>query len=266
MSSTSTTTTTTTPITSTYRDVYFSAKYSELEEYLEAIANAPKIQDWVDKFLEKDQLTITGPIKVGYVKFFGPPLPERLGFLVCEIPCVNKADGFVIQANVVTIRGGAICVYIIITIEETGERFVLFVKQIRVAGFGDIIELVAGMLDHRTKKNQIMGPVMDEIREETGLDPKVDELVQLGPAFRTSIGLLDEEISPYLWEKTITKQAFEEMKTKIYGVDENEKIKIKFCPFEKIDEFLDLIGDCKADSAHRRVLAYMRMQSRDLGR
>jgi 8-oxo-dGTP pyrophosphatase MutT (NUDIX family) len=244
----------------TYNGIEFLAKYPEMESKLSAICKAPKVQKWIDRLLEKDELTVTS-IRVTDVDFFGPPVPERLGFVKCVVSCVNKMTNEPISSNIVLIRGDSVCVYIVVTIRETQEKYVLFVEQIRVAGHGYKIELPAGMLDDKVDDSEILGPVFKEIKEETGFVPKKNELIQLGSKVHLSIGLLDEGITGYLWETTIDKAEFNWIQNNIYGEDANEQIKLRFSQLDAMDEFLDSIGDAKAEFCHRRYLA--RLHSRD---
>lgn len=247
-------------IDTTYKGIRFIAKYPHLEDKLIAIVRAPKVKKWVDGFLEKNEL-MTTEIHVTDVDFFGPPVPERLGFMKCLVPCVNKATNEKIASNIVLIRGDSVCVYIIVTIQETGIQYVLFVKQVRTAGHGFKLELPAGMLDDTVEDSEILGPVFKEIKEETGLTPKKNELIQLGPKVYLSIGLLDEGITGYLWKTTVTMEEFYVMAQEIYGENANEQIRLEFCEVEKMDDFLDQIGDAKAEFCHRRYTALLRKEN-----
>ena len=240
----------------TYKGITFIAKYPEIESALMAISKAPKMQKWIDRLLEKNELSVT-TICVTDVDFFGPHVPERLGFVKCMVSCINKMTNEQVASNIVVIRGDSVCVYIVVTICETQQKYVLFVEQIRVAGHGYKIELPAGMLDDKVDDSEILGPVFKEIKEETGFVPKKNELVQLGSKVNLSIGLLDEGITGYLWETTIDMAEFDLIQTKIYGEDVNEQIKLVLTPFDVIDDFLDMIGDAKAEFCHRRYLAYL---------
>jgi hypothetical protein len=241
-----------------YRGIPFIARYIHLEDKLGAISNSPKVKKWIDRLLEKDELSVTS-ITVTDVDFFGPPLPERLGFVKCIVSCVNKVTNESVASNIVLIRGDSICVYIVVNMRNTGLKYVLFVEQIRVAGHGFKIELPAGMLDDKVDDSEILGPVFKEIKEETGFTPKKNELVQLGSKVNLSIGLLDEGITGYLWETSIDEEEFDSMKNKVYGENMNEQIKLRFVRFDSIDNFLDTIGDAKAEFCHRRYLSYLRL-------
>jgi hypothetical protein len=83
--------------------------------------------------------------------------------------------------------------------------------------------------------------------------------VQLGSKVNLSIGLLDEGITGYLWETTIDEEEFDSMKNKVYGENMNEQIKLRFVRFDSMDNFLDTIGDAKAEFCHRRYLSYLRL-------
>lgn len=233
----------------TYRGILFKAKYPHIEEHLAAIVAAPKVMKWIDRLLEKNELLVS-EILATDVNFFG----EHLGFLKCIVYCVSKETGKNIASNIVVIRGDSVCVYIIVTVKETGRQYVLFVEQFRVAGQGIKTEVPAGMCDLTVEDSEILGPVFKEIWEECGLRPKKNELVQLGPKVFLSIGLLDEGVTCFLLRVTVTQAEFDAMTQNIYGEDANEEIKLLFCEIEKIDEFLNQIGDAKADICHRRYV------------
>jgi ADP-sugar diphosphatase len=149
--------------------------------------------------------------------------------------------------GIIFLRGDAVAVYIIIEVEDT--RYVILTKQIR-APLGKLIEEIpAGMMD---ADNNFTGVAIKEISEETGLDaPNFRDLIPLGDII-PSAGGCDEKIKLFLWKTKIKKELLEQMKTKIYGAEnENESIKLVFIPFEEYENELLKIGDVKAICAHQ---------------
>jgi len=232
-----------------YKGVLLKAAYPHLEPYLESIMNAPKFRFWIDKFdfnaMEFREFTITD------VDFFGPAQPERLGFYKGFGTVINKKTKDLLPAIAFN-RGECVACLIVVTVKETGEKVIVLCEQLRFAGGKHMIEIPAGMKDSRT--HSLKGPVLDEIREETGIvvnedDPK---LVKLGSKIYPSPGGCDEAIDLWLYETEISIEKLREMETNTFGTGEYERIKIKLVDTKDFDELLDKIGDVKAECAWRR--------------
>ena len=232
-----------------YKGVLLKAAYPHLESYLEPIMNAPKFRFWIDTFdfsaMEFREFTITD------VDFFGPAEPERLGFYKGFGTVINKKTKDRLPAIAFN-RGECVACLIVATVKETRKKFVVLCEQLRFAGGKHMIEIPAGMKDSRT--HSLKGPVLDEIREETGIvvnedDPK---LVKLGSKIYPSPGGCDEAIDLWLYETEISDAKLKEMEINTFGTGEYERIKIRLVETNNFDVLLDNIGDVKAECAWRR--------------
>jgi len=232
-----------------YKGVHLKAAYPHLTPYLETIMNAPKFRFWIDNFdfaaMEFREFTVTD------VDFFGPPQPDRLGFYKGFGTVINKKTKDPLPAIAFN-RGECVACLIVVTVKETGKQVVVLCEQLRFAGGRHMIEIPAGMKDSRT--HSLKGPVLDEIREETGIvvnedDPK---LVKLGSKIYPSPGGCDEAIDLWLYETEISDKKLKEMEVKTFGTGEYERIKIRLVETKNFDALLDTIGDVKAECAWRR--------------
>ena len=78
----------------------------------------------------------------------------------------------------------------------------------------------------------ISGVAIKELKEETGLEFKRDDLFDLGSIY-PSAGGCDEMIHLFGLELDICDNKISEMKTRIYGDGEHEMINLRFIPYEK---------------------------------
>lgn len=116
---------------------------------------------------------------------------KRLGFLYVDVDA--SYEGRKVPGKIL-FRGPSCCVLMWCVID--GNVFALLIKQLRLPIGKFIWEIPAGMID---ESDNIHGKMMDEIREETGIEPESDKLHYMGKGF-TSCDLLDEEISFYEME------------------------------------------------------------------
>lgn len=220
-----------------------------LEDKMHAIKSAPKIAKWLKRFNNKT-IKVKSAI-VTDVNFFGPPEPNRLGFLKVT------ADAYDAQTNtkissIAFIRGDSVAILIIVTIQETGKKYVLMCEQLRFPVGRRMVEACAGMIDHLT--GDIIGVAFKEVKEETGFiinkdDPK---LVSHGSIF-PSPGGCDEEIHLYSWSTTISQAEFEEKQTSVFGEGQYESIKLIFYEYDTFPSILNQIGDVKSECIWRRM-------------
>ena len=225
------------------------------ETKLTAITEAPKFMNWISLFAKHGEIMLR-EFHVTDVDFFGPPLPNKLGFVKGFGIAFGK-DGKKLQSNIAFIRGGAVAVFIVVKVEETQKKYGLFCKQPRFPTGKYMTEVCAGMLDDSVADAQVKGVVFDEIREETGFVVEAKDLMQLGAPIYPSPGGCDEAITLFAWSTTISQAEFEEKQTKIYGnAAENENIQLDFCDMDEICPYLDAIGDAKAEACVRRLTNY----------
>lgn len=224
-----------------YNGIQVTAGFPHLESKMEAIMKAPKFTKWLDSInpeeIDLQVFTITD------VDFFGPPQPNKLGFVKGTGVALDKECGERIPA-IVFIRGGAVAVLIVVKIKETGKKYVLLCKQLRFPCGGALVEACAGMIDSDTKN--VVGVVFKEVNEETGFVITEQSLIELGQIIPSGGGC-DEIIHLYAWETEITEEEFAEKQQKVFG-DPNvyERIKLIFYDFDEFDDFVDGIGDVKA--------------------
>ena len=218
---------------------------------MDAIVAAPKFRKFLDD-IDKDAIDLQ-EFTVTDVDFFGPVEPNRLGFVKGKGIAFCKITGDPIPA-IAFVRGASISVLIIVTIQETNQKFVLLCKQLRFPAGCVLTEACAGMMDEET--GVATGVVFKEIREETGFVVDSKAIIELGN-IRPSGGGCDEVIHLYAWETKISRIEFEEKQRAVYGEGLHEKIKLEFYEFERFDETLDLIGDAKAECCWRRYLRHL---------
>jgi 8-oxo-dGTP pyrophosphatase MutT (NUDIX family) len=206
-----------------YQGIRVSVK-PELEIYSEKVRQCKKLIDWIDN-INRDEIHISS-ITILSVFMFGP----NIGFLTLQSDAGTiKGDKIIPIPNFVFLRGDSVAVLLFITVQETGERYLLLCNQPRLPFGGYMTELCAGMIDNET----VSGAIFKEIHEETGIIIEKSELHELGSYFM-SAGACDEKITFFEYNKVISASYFEIMKTKIYGENESEQITLRFYTEEDI--------------------------------
>jgi 8-oxo-dGTP pyrophosphatase MutT (NUDIX family) len=91
------------------------------------------------------------------------------------------------------LRGHAVVIVTEVANRESGEKKFLMLRQRRVGSGAETLEFPAGMVDERV--DDPAGVAIQELREETGLEVRRDQLIRLNdkPLY-TSSGLDDEAI------------------------------------------------------------------------
>jgi len=88
------------------------------------------------------------------------------------------------------------------------------------------------MLD---EEGNIIGKAIEELKEETGLIFDKEEMIELNKEIiYPSPGGCDEFISIFLCEKDITFQELNELKGKLTGINEEEKIILKIIKYSEL--------------------------------
>ena len=152
--------------------------------------------------------------------------------------------------GVAFLRGGSVAMLIILRPRDSrDERLVILTEQPRLpAGSLAFLEIPAGMLDDKT--NEIKGKAIEEIVEETGLEPRKEEIIDmtklalgsstfseknLASAMYPSPGGCDEYISLFLWEREMDLQEIESLKGKLTGKKtQNEMIRLHVRDYEDL--------------------------------
>jgi ADP-sugar diphosphatase len=201
---------------------------------------------------------------------FGP----RVGFIKMNADIVTR-EGAKFVPGITLLRGGAVAILIIITCE--GKDYVVLTAQPRApVSISDLLELPAGMLDG---SGNFAGVAAKEIKEETGLDIKLEDLINLSemawggaegkkpmgnsPLENTrtprgmypSAGGCDEFITLFLHRTAMTRPQLSELEGKLTGnMAEGEMITLKVIEYEHLWR----VADSKALSA---AAVYQGLQS-----
>ncbi|HLO43281.1 MAG TPA: NUDIX domain-containing protein [Leadbetterella sp.] len=129
------------------------------------------------------------------------------------------------------IKGEVVCVCIVLIDRETKEKYLLLVKQRRIAEGGFTFEHPAGMVDGTKTPLEI---AVMEVKEETGIIVSENQLINLSPNKRLfpSTGTSDEAMYFYFCEILLEKKEIESFENKEMGTAyEFERITTHVYPF-----------------------------------
>jgi len=235
-----------------YKNVKVYSNLQHIYKNLEALINAPKFMNWIDKIIKEDEFQLIA-FEVTDMDFFGPPIPEKLAFYKGKLEATNK-KGVKVASNICNNRGGCTAILIVVTakIGETQKKLVAMVEQDRLPSGGQRIECVAGMKDLVT--GSVKGPVIKEILEELPIDDiKEDDsrIISLGKIW-PSPGWSDEEIDLWAGEFEIDEEKYNYLKAGTFGEGAHEVIKVHFYEYDNFPEILQTIGDVKSECAFWR--------------
>ena len=241
-----------------YRGISFVAGNETItNEKLAALIASPKIREWVNDQVDGGVVHTTS-VKVNDIKFFGPVSPERVGFVVGEGTSTEVSSGDKIASSYVFIRGGSVAVFVrALVVDGDGDvvgDYGIFTEQIRYPVGRKLQEACAGCVDSQTKN--IRGVALTELEEELGIIINTEDgtsLVSLG-SITPSGGGTYESIELFYLSVTFTESEVLDKINRVYGADDTEKIRLVFVPTSEMDEYLDKIGDVKAECAWRRIL------------
>lgn len=222
----------------------------------EQLQNFPAFKQWaktIKTSLESQETDDNHPFKadpyilrsvtIQSVDRFGK---QRIGFvkLVAE---VTNSKGIKLP-GIAFLRGGSVAMLMILRPSDSkNERWVVMTEQPRIpAGSLRFMEIPAGMMDD---SGTFAGAAAKEIQEETGLEVKADDLVNmtelalaeagvkedLQQAMYPSPGGSDEYIAIFLWEKVLDRQEIEDMREKLTGLRKRgEMITLKLLNYEEL--------------------------------
>lgn len=235
-----------------YKNVKVYSNLEHIYKNLEALINAPKFMNWIDKIIKEDEFQLIA-FEVTDMDFFGPPIPEKLAFYKGKLEATNK-KGVKVASNICNNRGGCTAILIVVTakIGEAQKKLVAMVEQDRLPSGGQRIECVAGMKDLVT--GSVKGPVIKEILEELPIDDiKEDDsrIISLGKIW-PSPGWSDEEIDLWAGEFEIDEEKYNYLKAGTFGEGAHEVIKVHFYEYDNFPEILQTIGDVKSECAFWR--------------
>ncbi|MDB5104166.1 MAG: hydrolase [Fibrobacteres bacterium] len=176
---------------------------------------------------------------------------EKNGCVIKKVELLqdlNKGDGSLLFALLRTrvedpqgrplpayalIRGHAALIVTEVVNRETGEKKFLMLRQRRIGHGGDALEFPAGMLDEDVADP--LGVALKELKEETGLDARRDQMVPLleRPLY-SSAGLDDEAIFYFGCSLDLPSDEFHALEGGEKGKsDENEYIRLGLWEYEK---------------------------------
>jgi len=257
-----------------YRGVLLKAAHPHIKPFLKTVNSSDKYRFWVDQFFEQSKIELAEFTLTDMPNFFGPATPDRLGFFKGYGKSFESGTNIFIPSNIAFCRGECDACLVIATVTLRGKddsvtkkKMVPLAEQLRFASGGYRIEALAGMRDANTRA--IKGPIITELEQEFGIKiTEDDRRLQRLPGGKSwpSPGACDEAINHWYFEFDIEEEKYWEMCSRIYGEDQNEKIRIRFFDYDTIDETLNEIGDYKASDMIRRY-RYMKEQvPEELGR
>ncbi|NBA85673.1 NUDIX domain-containing protein [Emticicia sp. CRIBPO] len=131
------------------------------------------------------------------------------------------------------LKGEVVCVLVVLIDRATAQKYLLLVKQRRIAEGGYTYEHPAGMVDGTQTPLEI---AVQEVREETGIHITESQLINLSPDKRLfpSTGTSDEAMYLYFCEIELPSEEIQAFEDKNMGTDyEFERITTHVFPFEE---------------------------------
>jgi ADP-sugar diphosphatase len=192
-----------------------------MEEKLE---NAHKYTIWKNQIL-KNGLKINGIDEVYTRRRYNGEVLFSLLMLDAETPEGDKIP------PICFLKGEVVCVGIVLIDEKSKEKYLLLVKQRRIAEGAYTLEHPAGMVDGLQTPLQI---AVQEVKEETGILVLESDLVNLSPNKRLfpSTGTSDECMYLFYCEIILTKDQINALEGLNMGTDyEHERITTHVYPF-----------------------------------
>ncbi|AWV98240.1 NUDIX domain-containing protein [Arcticibacterium luteifluviistationis] len=131
------------------------------------------------------------------------------------------------------LKGEVVCVLICLIDDANDEKYLILVKQRRIAEGGYTYEHPAGMVDGTQTPEAIS---IQEVREETGIEITQEQLINLSPDKRLfpSTGTSDESMYLFAAELRMSKAKIDSYENKEMGTDyEFERITTHIFPFKE---------------------------------
>lgn len=129
------------------------------------------------------------------------------------------------------LKGEVVCIAMVLVDSESKEKFLLLVKQRRIAEGGYTYEHPAGMVDGTQTPEAI---AVQEVKEETGVKITSDQLINLSPQKRLfpSTGTSDEAMYFFACEVEMSASDISKLHNKEMGTEyEFERITTGVYPF-----------------------------------
>ncbi|PLK43246.1 NUDIX hydrolase [Emticicia sp. TH156] len=190
----------------------------------EKLEDAHKFKIWKNNLIENG-LKING-IDQHYTRYrYNGEILFSLLMLDAETPEGDKIP------PICFLKGEVVCILVCLIDKDTKEKYLLLVKQRRIAEGGFTYEHPAGMVDGSKTPLEIS---VQEVKEETGLDVTADQLINVTPQKRVfpSTGTSDEAMYLYYCELEMSADEIADLNEKEMGTDyEFERITTHILPF-----------------------------------
>ncbi|BBN11329.1 ADP-sugar diphosphatase [Marchantia polymorpha subsp. ruderalis] len=236
------------------------------ESHIRQAMNSHVFKQWV-KYMtgQNGILTLGGSggarcslkqVVIQSVDMFG----SRVGFVKFKAEVIDEKSGAKLP-GIVFGRGGA--VGILMLLECEGEKYAVLTEQARVPVGRTLMELPAGMLD--SEDGDFVGTAAREIEEETGIQVKTSDLVDLtalldestGRKMFPSPGGSDEDITLFLYRGYVDRKVVTSLQGQETGLrDHGELIKVHVVPYSSL-------WRATADSKALAAIALYEMASRE---
>ncbi|KAM0046086.1 putative ADP-sugar diphosphatase [Helianthus debilis subsp. tardiflorus] len=196
-------------------------------------------EQWLKNIQSEKGLLADGSLSLTQVLIQGIDMfGKRVGFLKFKADVIDKETGQKVP-GIVFARGPAVAVLILL--ESEGKTYTVLTEQVRVPVGRPVLELPAGMLDDNV--GDIFGTALREVEEETGIQLKLDDMVDLtlfldpstGNKVIPSPGGCDEELSLLLYRGSVGADVIKQLQGKETGLREHgELIKVHVVPYDTL--------------------------------
>lgn len=192
---------------------------------MQTLEESLKYQQWL-KFLQENAISVR---EVKPLHLVHKPNGEII-FALIEVDAEDQKGEKLLP--IALLRGHFVSIVTVLIEQETANKYLLLVRQYRIANGEYTYEHPAGMLDSQTDPWAV---AIKEIEEETGLKVSKEQLRLLNQKLLyASPGLLDEGGYLFACEIEMPKNQIDELRDKITGaVGEREFIRTHICSIEE---------------------------------
>jgi len=210
--------------------------------------SSPLLLDWKANIERNPAISITS-VHIQSIDMFGP----RIGFM--KFSAEAFVDGIKVP-GIVFARGGAVAILIVLTTQGEGSKeYTVVTRQPRVpVGEDSFPEIPAGMVDG---DRNFKGKAISELKEETGIDIREDNLVDLTQlaygndhhhgGMIPSAGGCDEFLRLFLYRANCSEEFLSTLQGRLTGLrSHGELITLEVL---ELDQLWRITPDAKALSA-----------------